>query len=132
MRELSLLCIHENSAQTEEDPKGAEPLIVFVKKTLSSNKTIPLCIYKKYVQTKEDSKGGKPLVVLGVGGQGGGESLSTREGISGSSILIKNLIDLYAPVFSCGVTAPAPIRLLWLLSLRKESNEEKFKRVYLL
>ncbi|MBQ4116800.1 MAG: hypothetical protein IJD37_05430, partial [Clostridia bacterium] len=60
---------------------------------------------------------------------GAGESLATRDGISGSSISIKNLIDLYAPVFSCGVTVPAPIRLLWLLSLRKESNEEKSERM---
>ena len=67
------------------------------------NTTPPLCIYKKSAQTKEDSKGGKPLVVLGVGVYRGG-----------------------------GIETPAPIRLLWLLSLRKESNEEKSKRVYFL
>ena len=37
--------------------------------------------------------------------KGGGESLATREGISGSSNSRKHLINLYKPVFSCGVTA---------------------------
>ena len=76
-------------------------MIVFFK-ILSLNKTSPLCIYKKFAQTEEDSKGGKPLVVLGVGVYRGG-----------------------------GIEIPAPIRLLWLLSLRKESNEENTERMYL-
>jgi hypothetical protein len=96
------LCTYKKSVQTEEDSKGAEPLIVFFK-IISINDTSPLCTYYNFVQTKEDSKEVSSLVVLGVGVYRGG-----------------------------GIETPAPIRLLWLLSLRKESNEEKSKRVYLL